>query len=281
MPDDEQPPVPPAPSERPRYRQLNGGERVGAIAAAAVVGTMGFVAMFVTKNEAGVAVAVLLAGVLLIIGIQGTQIGKLGGKDIGAEMALREDERQEIVAIATSKAETNPNEARALLEGFQVADPESRNAPEFIRASTFIYQQQVLQALQEHGTDLRDLGAVRIHLGREFASSPDAVLDFGDIRIGIDLGRTRPWTSIPIGAARQSLWDRASHYGFNAMLLLSPVARDDNHIVAVNVTGPVLAIRKWLPSPESGPPLIGVLQQLLTMLRAEADRHSKPIPPPS
>ncbi|MGI5238683.1 hypothetical protein [Dactylosporangium sp. CA-139066] len=148
MPNDEQradTSLPPA--ERPRYRQLDRWERTGAIAAAVVVGTVGFIAMFKTSNEGGVAVAVLLAGVLLVIGIQGTQIGKLGGKDIGAEMALREEERREIAQISKTVAEESPAEAQAMLEGYQVADPGARYAPEVVRASSYVFQQQVFGVL--------------------------------------------------------------------------------------------------------------------------------------
>jgi hypothetical protein len=275
VPDDEQPPTPPSsPTERPRYRQLNGWERVGAVAAATVVGTVGFVAMFKTGNEGGVAVAILLAGVLLVIAIQGTQIGKLGGKDIGAEMALREEDRREIAQRTKAIAEENPAEAQAMLEGYQVADPDSMNAPEILRASTFIYEQQLLQELDECGPDLHQLGVVRIHLGRDYPSSPDAVLEFEDVRIGIDLGRNRPWMRMPVGTTRQHLWDRATHYKLNALLLLSPANRvNSDRITTSGLVRPVLAIYRWLP--EFGQSLVEILQELLPAAR-EHKKKGKP-----
>lgn len=144
-----------APQDRPRYRQLSSKERAGAIAAGVVIGTVGFVAMFVTKNEAGVGVAILLGGVLLVLGIQGTQLGKVGGKDIGFELMAREEERrQEIAEQAEKVAEHKPAVAQALLEAYEAADPGARRSPALAGAKGYVYEQRVLHALTQFVNNL-------------------------------------------------------------------------------------------------------------------------------
>lgn len=144
-----------APQDRPRYRQLSGKERAGAIAAGVVIGTVGFIAMFVTKNEAGVGVAILLAGVLLVLGIQGTQLGKVGGSEIGFELMAREEERRIEIAERVEKvAEERPAEAQAMLEGYQAADPGARNSVALAEATQYVYQQRVIQTLSQFAANL-------------------------------------------------------------------------------------------------------------------------------
>ncbi|WP_426504422.1 hypothetical protein ACPPVO_43620 [Dactylosporangium sp. McL0621] len=176
-------------AERPRYRQLTSWERTGAVAAGLAVGAVGFVAMFVTKNEAGVAVAILLAGVLLVIGIQGTQIGKLG-KD-GAGFMAREEDRREIAQAAREVAVDDPAKAEAMLEGYQVADPASRSSPDVADASDFVHERRIIRALE---LNAEELGVTSIDRGRRKRGSVDARLEFGDaFPVGIVIDRRTKW----------------------------------------------------------------------------------------
>lgn len=122
------------PPERPRYRPLAKWERIVAVAAGVAIGVTGFVAMFVTKNEAGVAVAILLAGVLILLGIQGTPLTRLGAKDYSVEWIAREEVREEVVDRVLERAEQSPAEAEAILEGYQLADPSLLRDRKLMRA---------------------------------------------------------------------------------------------------------------------------------------------------
>jgi hypothetical protein len=116
-------------------------ERLGALLFGTVIGVFGFLAMFITKNEAGTAIALLLAGALILVGLQGTQVLKLGGKDIGAELA-----RREIAATkATETAEENPARAAGVIEGYVIGDPGARNDPVLARALERIRESQEYQ----------------------------------------------------------------------------------------------------------------------------------------
>jgi hypothetical protein len=172
--------------ERPQYRQLSSKERAGAIAAGVVIGAVGFIAMFVTKNEAGVGVAVLLAGVLLVLGIQGTQLGKVGGKDIGFEMMAREERRLEIAERAEQVADENPAEAQGILEGYESADPSARISPALAGARAYVYDQRVIQTLSQFATNLGygvSVGDVRSYV--------DALLVFEGGAIAVEAKYTR------------------------------------------------------------------------------------------
>ncbi|MEV4511378.1 hypothetical protein AB0K00_20675 [Dactylosporangium sp. NPDC049525] len=178
---DTPPEEPLPPQERPRYRQLSRGERAGAITAGTIIGIAGFVAMFLTENEGGVAVAIILAGALLILGIQGTQLGRLGGEQVGFELMVREEERREIAERATSVAEENPAEAQAMLEGYEVADPGARRSRVVAEARGYVYEKRVVDKLRSLvGTT--DARAVHI---QGTPGMPDAVIEFpeGDIAV--------------------------------------------------------------------------------------------------
>jgi hypothetical protein len=148
MAEDDQARVAPPAAERPRYRQLSVIERAGAIVFGVGVASAGLVAMFSTDNEAGVAVAIVLGGVLVVLGIQGTQLGKLGGKDFSAELMVRE-ERREVATITKAIADEEPDRAQAMLDGFEIADPGSRFSAEVVEARGYVYDNRVLQVLAE------------------------------------------------------------------------------------------------------------------------------------
>ena len=88
-----------------------------------------------------------------MLGIQGTQLGKLGGKDINFELMAREEERREIANAVQAVAQENPAEALAMLEGYRLADPGARYSPEVLRASDYVYDRAALEALVERFAD--------------------------------------------------------------------------------------------------------------------------------
>jgi hypothetical protein len=134
-------------SERPS-RPMTGVERFGALALGILLGGFGFLAMFITENEAGTAIALLLGGVLILVGLQGTQVLKLGKE--GGELARREILSERV----TDEAEERPDVAQAMIEAYEIADPRARNDPVVARALDTVrasqeYQRRVAAVLRE------------------------------------------------------------------------------------------------------------------------------------
>jgi hypothetical protein len=128
---------------------MSNAERFGAFVFGSVLAAVGLLAMFTTKNEAGTAVAILLGAVLILVGLQGTQILKLGGKDVNAEWARREM----LVKKVREVIEEEPSVAKAMIEGYQIADPNARQDPAVVEALNKIsasvdYQRQLTQVLR-------------------------------------------------------------------------------------------------------------------------------------
>lgn len=124
----DQPNVPernPSRKPGPRLRSMTGRERTALVAFGILLVAFGLLAMFVTENEAGTAIAVLLGGVSVLVGIQGTPLIELG---VG-ENSVRLAQREILAEKAIEKAESNPGEARAMIDGFRLADPEARRDP--------------------------------------------------------------------------------------------------------------------------------------------------------
>src|SRR2546430_16639994 len=74
----------------PRYRELAPWERAVAISAGAGIGVIGFAAMFVTKNEGGVVAAILLAGLLLLLWVEGTPLNRFGFRGTTVDLMRRQ-----------------------------------------------------------------------------------------------------------------------------------------------------------------------------------------------
>jgi hypothetical protein len=109
--------------------------------------------MFITKNEAGLAIAILLAGALILLGLQGTPLTKRGFKDYQVEIMAREEAREKVAEQALKRADENPAEAQGMLEGYQVADPGAQSSPAVSMASSAIYEQRVLATLRALAND--------------------------------------------------------------------------------------------------------------------------------
>lgn len=126
------------------WRSLTKWERIGAVAAGSVIGALGFLAMFWSGNQAGPAVALLIAGVLILLGIQGTPLAKVGAKDYGVEMGRT---REAIAGVAVELALAKPDEANALLRGYEAADPGARRSAAIADAADIVYRRQAQRAL--------------------------------------------------------------------------------------------------------------------------------------
>ncbi|GIH07149.1 hypothetical protein Rhe02_52160 [Rhizocola hellebori] len=104
--------------------------------------------MFLTENQAGTAVCLLLAGVLLLIGIQGTPLIRFGSGEHSFELdtARRTEEIAERVAEV---AAADPEQAEALLEGFLTANPAALSEPRMKEVQRLVYEQQLHNVLAD------------------------------------------------------------------------------------------------------------------------------------
>src|SRR5262249_5165673 len=126
----------PATTDPARHRPLNRWERAFSASSGVILGTVALIAMFDGKNDVADSIALLVAGVLVVMAVQGTPLIRLGGKDVSFEMGRREA----VVEIARARAVEDPVEAKALLQGYQLADPGARHDPLFVRAAAGVYE---------------------------------------------------------------------------------------------------------------------------------------------
>ncbi|WP_131306449.1 hypothetical protein [Micromonospora zingiberis] len=90
--------------------------------------------MFKTNNQAGTTTLLIAAGVLLLIGIQGTSLVRVSGGSNTAEFERRLRQERFIEAAAQESA-TNPERAKGMIEGGVILDPSV--APELHLAITW------------------------------------------------------------------------------------------------------------------------------------------------
>jgi hypothetical protein len=101
---------------------------------------LGVSAIFLTDNEAGTAVALLLSGVLLIVAVQGTGIHKISAGDKSVELAsIRRSMADRVRAVA----QDDPKAALQTLDAYQAADPDSQYDAALSAARVDIYERQV------------------------------------------------------------------------------------------------------------------------------------------
>lgn len=100
---------------------------------------LGVTAMFLTDNEAGTAVAVLLSGVLLVVAVQGTGVQKITVGDRSVQLASI---RRAMAERATAAAATDPEGALETLDSYAAADPGARDDPSIAAARATIEAQR-------------------------------------------------------------------------------------------------------------------------------------------
>ena len=210
--------------------------------------TVAFVAMFLTDNEAGVAAALLLSGVLLIVGIQGTQVGRLS-KDEAGFMAIEEAERQKVAeAITTVASAGDPVAAGEILDAYESENPEVRKSPSISKARSFTsdaidYEHALMTTLSSLGLGEVITTQVRI------PGTPvrvDGVIDFPDgVKIVVEAKHYSMYRALPYEAVAQVL-SYVGGLGVDGALLItdgavSPWAREtigDSPVEVVQWLGP-------------------------------------------
>jgi hypothetical protein len=141
-----------------------------------VFGGLGFLAMFKTENEAGTAVALVVAGILLLIAIQGSQLLRVFAGEHGIELA---DTRAAIAVQAT--AEPNPLTAEAILDAYEAADPNAAKDPAFSSAKALNYELQAKSVLERIAAD-RGTSLERDHVYYDFVASVGTRKIVGEIK---------------------------------------------------------------------------------------------------
>ena len=139
-------------------RRLPPRQRWALVAFGSTLTVLGLVAVFLTDNEAGSAVAIFTGAVAAIIGLQGTAVREL---TVGDNRVVF-DRRDDLAETVTEQAEVAPEVARSLVDGFAIADPEARRDPVVSQAM------QVVDSSDEY---VRELAACL-----RYAAGPDAAV---------------------------------------------------------------------------------------------------------
>lgn len=95
-------------------------ERALALTFGVGVATAGAVSTFTDTNQAGSAALVVVGAALVLVGVQGTRLVKLGGSSASAEFERRMAEQKVIEAITS---EPDPDVAKGIAEGVVLVDP--------------------------------------------------------------------------------------------------------------------------------------------------------------
>lgn len=118
---------------------------------AIIFATLGFLAVFKSENEAGTAIALLLAGVLTLVGIQGTPLLRITAGENSIEL---DHTRQVVAEKAEEEAIESPSTAEAILDAYEAADPSAAKDPSFAAAKARIYELQVKMALRRVAAEM-------------------------------------------------------------------------------------------------------------------------------
>jgi hypothetical protein len=242
---------------------MTGRERMALVAFGVALIVAGFAAVFLTENEAATAIAILLGAVSVFIGAQGTPLSEIAMGENRVKLLQREMLAQQ----ATEKAETSPSEARAMIEGFRLADPKVRRDPAVTEALTTIgaaeaYESQVVAVLREAAgpnAAVRYRGGVDDYaivdqagvIAVEAAYLPDRHIGRTEITRVLDRGRAA---------------------GANAILIIANAARITEHAKAmIASTTPPTKVMLWQPE-EGAVPIVAAVDEL-------RGRISEPFPP--
>ncbi|WP_280247603.1 hypothetical protein [Nocardia abscessus] len=95
---------------------LNTRERIAALSLGTVFGSAGSVAVFVSDNQAGTAALFLLTAVLLLLGVQGTPLTRLGSGEHNAEFARKIAGR----ILQTANDEDDPRVAEGAVRAAEI-----------------------------------------------------------------------------------------------------------------------------------------------------------------
>ncbi|MEO3771485.1 hypothetical protein [Micromonospora sp. B9E7] len=136
---------------------LNRGARAMAVALGTAATGAGAVAVFVTSNQAGTAVLLLVGAVLVLLGLQGTPLRSFGGGDYRFELAqLR---RRAAAVVEEAVRQESPDVAAAVAEAVSAIDPGIR----FPDWPTMLWEGQVRDAVEAAGASVEAAGRSAAH----------------------------------------------------------------------------------------------------------------------
>ena len=122
---------------------LGSGERWGAVAAGVPALVAGGAAVFLSGNGAGTAILLVLAAALLLIGIQGTPLIRIGGEQASIEL----ERRRRAERLIKEAASGDPDTARDVIEAVLQLEPAARPRAESTLAA-LTYEEDVLRELR-------------------------------------------------------------------------------------------------------------------------------------
>lgn len=131
-----------------RAEPLKQGERAIAIIVGIIAGGAGGYAVFVSANQAGTSVLLILSATFLLIGVQGTSLIRFstGSNTVELERKRRVVEVEKAAEEAVQ--EDDIDRAAGIVEGAALADPELSLSP---RARSMLYEKRLDLALSEMG----------------------------------------------------------------------------------------------------------------------------------
>ncbi|MFF0471497.1 hypothetical protein ACFYPX_29175 [Micromonospora zamorensis] len=118
-------------------------------------GAAGCVAVFLTENQAGTAVLLLVGAVLLLLGLQGTPLRSFGGGEYRFELARLRRRAAEVVSQAAR--EESADVAAAVADAISAIDPGIR-FPDWLG---MVYLDQARETIRALFPDARDLSGQR------------------------------------------------------------------------------------------------------------------------
>ena len=119
------------------------------LALALGLGASGFgcYAVLVSENQAGTALILLTGAVLLLLGLQGTPLRRLGSGEHSLELAALRRKQRAIEVIAEVTREQPPEIAAAVIEAVDAIEPHSRDP----RLRAMRYEAMVKEAIERVG----------------------------------------------------------------------------------------------------------------------------------
>lgn len=135
----------------PQAEPLGRAERAIAVAVGLAAGGGGGYAVFVSSNQAGTAILLILATIFLLVGIQGTSLIRFSTGTNTVEL-----ERRKRVERALKEAAQEPDLERAegIVEGIAIAQPSLPSLPE---AQGLLYQRRLQLAITALGYEPSDV----------------------------------------------------------------------------------------------------------------------------
>ena len=117
-------------------------ERWVASALGVILGGLGVWSVFISSNQAGSAVLLLIGASFLLIGVQGTPLIKIGGSTANLELERRR-RAKEVANLAQD--ETNPDVAQGMLEAAAIIEPKLTGLS--VQLQSYVYEDRVGVAL--------------------------------------------------------------------------------------------------------------------------------------